>query len=68
MKMNVKNTKNIVTNQINTKKHSIEEIFELKTKNMISINKKVNKINYNDELTKEESSDSIQYISICTSN
>ena len=50
------------------KKHSIEEIFELKTKNMISINKKVNKINYNDELTKEVSSDSIQYISICTSN
>jgi hypothetical protein len=46
----------------------IENIFELKTKNMISINKKVNNINYNEDLPKNISSDSIQYISICTSN
>lgn len=49
------------------KKHSIEGIFDLKTKNMISINKKINKINY-DDLSKNRSSDSIQYISICDSN
>ena len=53
---------------IDIKKHSIEDIFELKIKNMISINKKVNNINYNDNLSKNVSSDSIQYISICTSN
>jgi hypothetical protein len=53
---------------IDIKKQSIEDIFELKIKNMISINKKVNNINYNDNLSKNVSSDSIQYISICTSN
>ena len=50
------------------KNFGVENVFDLKTKNMVSINKKVNKINYNDELTKQVSSDSIQYISICSSN
>ena len=50
------------------KKYNIEDIFELKTKNMISINKKVNSINSNDEQIQHLHSDTIQYISICTSN
>ena len=53
---------------IEIKNLEVENIFDLKTKNMISINKKVNKINYNDDLQKNISSDSIQYISICSSN
>ena len=53
---------------IEIKNFDVENIFDLKIKNMIPINKKVNKINYNNDLPKNISSDSIQYISIGDSN
>ena len=57
-----------VNHQILNFKHlDISNIFDLKIKNMISINKKVNKINYNDISTNLSSKD-VQYISISTSN
>ena len=46
----------------------ITDIFDLKIKNMISINKKINEINYNDNISSNLSSKDVQYISISTSN
>ena len=51
---------------LNFKVLDISNIFDLKIQNMISINKKVNKINYNDISTNLSSKD-VQYISISTS-
>ena len=52
---------------INLKEETITDIFDLKIKNMVKINDKINKINYNNE-PNELSSENIQYISISTSN
>jgi hypothetical protein len=52
---------------INIKDENITDIFDLKIKNMIKINKKINEINYNNT-PNELSSENIQYISISTSN
>lgn len=52
---------------INIKDENIIDIFDLKIKNMITINKKINEINYNN-IPNELSSENIQYISISTSN
>ena len=51
---------------INLKNENITNIFDLKIKNMITINKKINKINYTDQ--KKLSSKNVQYICISTSN
>jgi hypothetical protein len=52
---------------INLKNENIIDIFDLKIKNMVKINKKINEINYNN-IPNELSSENIQYISISTSN
>jgi hypothetical protein len=52
---------------INLKNEDIINIFDLKIKNMIQINKKINIINYNNE-PNNLSSEDVQYISISTSN
>jgi hypothetical protein len=52
---------------INFKDENISNIFDLKIKNIIKINKKINEINYN-SIPNELSSENIQYISISTSN
>lgn len=52
---------------LSIKNLDITDIFNLKIKNMLSINKKINKINYNDNST-NLSSKEVQYISISTSN
>jgi len=52
---------------INIKDENINNIFDLKIKNMISINKQINKINYNNK-PNDLSSENTQYISISTSN
>ena len=52
---------------INFKDENIIDIFDLKIKNMVKINDKINKINYNNE-PNDLSSENIQYISISTSN
>ena len=52
---------------INFKNQDIINIFDLKVKNIIKINKKINEINYNNTLN-ELSSKNVQYISISTSN
>ena len=54
---------------INIKDENIVNIFDLKIKNIIKINKKINEINYNNnnKLTKL-SSENVQYFSISTSN
>lgn len=52
---------------INFKYENITDIFDLKIKNMIKINKKINEINYNN-MPNDLSSENIQYISISTSN
>ena len=52
---------------INFKYENIIDIFDLKIKNMIKINEKINEINYNNT-PNELSSENIQYISISTSN
>jgi len=47
----------------------MDDIFDLKIKNMIQINKAINKINYNDNNTRNfPHTKNIQYISISTSN
>lgn len=51
----------------NFKHENITNIFELKIKNMIQINKKINIINYNN-ISPDLSSKNVQYISISTSN
>jgi hypothetical protein len=54
---------------INFKDENITDIFELKLKNMVQINKKINIINYNNKPNDLDlSSENIQYISISTSN
>jgi hypothetical protein len=60
---------------INLKHEDIINIFDLKIKNMIQINKKINIINYNDNDNDNDndksnilSSENVQYISISTSN
>jgi predicted lipase len=56
---------------INIKNKNISNIFDLKIKNIVSINKKINKINYpdNNNLNNTNlSSEYIQYICISTSN
>lgn len=52
---------------INFKYENITDIFDLKIKNIIKINEKINEINYN-STPNELSSENIQYISISTSN
>ena len=52
---------------INLKNEDIINIFDLKIKNMIQINKKINIINYNNE-PNNLSSEDVQYMSISTSN
>ena len=52
---------------INVKHENIINIFDLKIKNMIKINKKINEINY-DNTPNKLSSENVQYISISTSN
>ena len=52
---------------INLKNQDISNIFDLKIKNMIQINKQINEINYNNK-PNILSSEYIQYISISTSN
>lgn len=51
----------------NFEHENIIDIFDLKIKNMVKINKKINEINY-DNTPNELSSENIQYISISTSN
>lgn len=54
---------------LNIKNLDIVDIFDLKIKNMVSINKKINKINYSDDdISANLSSDYVQYICISTSN
>jgi hypothetical protein len=54
---------------INIKNENITNIFDLKIKDLISINNKINKINYSDtDKNINLSSDHIQYICISTSN
>ena len=56
---------------ISIKNLGITDIFNLKIKNMLSINKKINQINYNDndnDISNKLSSKDVQYISISTSN
>jgi len=54
---------------LNFKEVDISNIFNLKIKNMISINKKINQINYNDNnIYNKLSSKEIEYICISTSN
>jgi hypothetical protein len=52
---------------INLKDVNITNIFDLKIKNMVKINEKINEINYNNK-PNVLSSENIQYISISTSN
>ena len=52
---------------INIKNEDITNIFDLKIKNMIKINKQINEINYTPHQT-NLSSENVQYISISTSN
>jgi len=52
---------------IDLKNQDIDNIFDLKIKNMLSINKKINEINYSDK-NNDLSSKNVEYISICTSN
>jgi hypothetical protein len=51
---------------INLQNKNITDIFDLKIKNMITINKKINKINYTDQT--DLLSKNVQYICISTSN
>ena len=54
---------------LNIKDINITDIFDLKIKNMMTINKEINKINYNNNnIFNNLSSNHVQYISISTSN